>query len=107
LFGKPDFIFPQHRIAVFVDGCFWHRHSNCKYCYTPKSRTEFWLPKFQRNVARDRVVTRTLRMSGWHVVRVWQCQLSDRGEVRTLNRIRRALNKDSRTGWRSVASQRE
>jgi DNA mismatch endonuclease (patch repair protein) len=70
VFGKPDFIFPARRIALFVHGCFWHRHKGCKFSYTPKSRTDFWLPKFEQNVARDRLVTRTLRAAGWQVVRI-------------------------------------
>lgn len=51
LFGKPDFVFQKQRIAIFVDGGFWHRHAGCKFSSTPKSRTEFWLPKFERSRA--------------------------------------------------------
>lgn len=91
LFGKPDFIFPEQRIALFVDGCFWHRHPGCKFCYTPKTRMDFWLPKFERNVARDRLVTRELRKAGWKVVRIWECQLSPKKAKRTIGRIERAL----------------
>jgi DNA mismatch endonuclease (patch repair protein) len=72
-----DFIFRPERVAVFVDGCFWHRHPGCKYAYTPKSRLDFWLPKFERNVTRDREVTRALRRAGWRVVRVWECDLAN------------------------------
>ncbi len=96
LFGKPDFVFPAARVAVFVDGCFWHRHAGCKFSYTPKSRTEFWLPKFQRNVARDRLVTRTLRSRGWLVVRIWECQLSRKGQARVLRRVKAALSRSER-----------
>src|SRR4051812_20311184 len=67
VFGKPDFVFPHCKLAVFIDGCFWHRHSGCKFSYTPKTRSEFWLPKFERNITRDRLVTRTLRKAGWRV----------------------------------------
>jgi DNA mismatch endonuclease (patch repair protein) len=67
LFGKPDLVFSKARVAVFVDGCFWHRHPRCKFAYTPKARAEFWLTKFQHNVARDKVVTYTLRRAGWCV----------------------------------------
>ena len=91
LFGKPDFVFPRARVAVFVDGCFWHRHAGCKFSYTPKSRTEFWLPKFHRNIVRDRLVTRTLRKAGWRVIRVWECQLTRAKASRTISRIERAL----------------
>ena len=91
LFGKPDFIFPTQRVAIFVDGCFWHRHAGCKFSYTPKSRTDFWLPKFERNVARDRLVTRTLRKAGWRVVRIWECQLTPKRQARVLRRLRKVL----------------
>lgn len=91
VFGKPDFLFPKQRVAVFVDGCFWHRHTGCKFSYTPKNRMEFWLPKFERNVSRDRLVTRTLRKAGWRVVRVWECQLTPGKADRTVTRIERAL----------------
>jgi len=91
LFGKPDFIFPRQRLAVFVDGCFWHRHNGCKFSYTPKTRSEFWLPKFERNIARDRLVTRTLRKAGWRVVRIWECQLTRKKQTRVLRRLKTAL----------------
>lgn len=91
IFGKPDFVFPSARVAVFVDGCFWHRHPGCKFCYTPKTCAEFWLPKFQRNVVRDRLVTRTLRKAGWKVVRIWECELGAKKSRRALNRVKRAL----------------
>jgi DNA mismatch endonuclease (patch repair protein) len=91
LFGKPDFVFQRARVALFVDGCFWHRHPGCKFSYTPKSRAEFWLPKFEKNVARDLLVTRTLRKAGWRVVRIWECQLSLKNAKTTMARIKRAL----------------
>ncbi len=90
-FGKPDFVFHRERVAVFVDGCFWHGHSGCKFSYTPKSRVECWLPKFEQNVERDRLVTRSLRKAGWRVIRIWECQLTRRGTSRTLSRLKRAL----------------
>ena len=93
LFGKPDFVFPKARVAVFVDGCFWHRHAGCKFSSTPKSRTEFWLAKFDRNIARDRLVTRTLRKAGWKVVRIWGCQLAQKKQARVVARLRKAMRK--------------
>ena len=92
LFGKPDFVFRRERVALFVDGCFWHRHPGCKFAYTPKSRLEFWLPKFDRNVARDRLVTRTLRKAGWRVLRVWECDLVAKRWPRVAARVRRAID---------------
>jgi DNA mismatch endonuclease (patch repair protein) len=91
VFGKPDFIFPKHRLAVFVDGCFWHRHAGCKFSYTPKSRLDFWLRKFSQNIARDRLVTRTLRKGGLRVLRIWECDLVPRRQHRVINRVRRTL----------------
>jgi DNA mismatch endonuclease (patch repair protein) len=91
LFGKPDFVFPKQRVAVFVDGCFWHRHRRCKFAYTPKSRLEFWLPKFKQNISRDKVVTRTLKRLGWNVTRVWECDLTARKQRSCIAKIKRAL----------------
>lgn len=91
VFGKPDFIFPKQQLALFVDGCFWHRHGGCKFSYTPKSRLDFWLRKFSQNVARDQVVTRTLRKAGWRVLRIWECDLAARRQHRVINRVRRML----------------
>src|ERR1700676_1355268 len=73
IFGKPDFIFRRQRLAVFVDGCFWHgcpRHSNL-----PVNNRSFWRKKPAANQARDRLVTRTLRRLGWRVVRIWEHEL--------------------------------
>ena len=92
LFGRPDFVFPAARVAVFVDGCFWHRHPGCKFSYTPKSRAEFWVPKFEKNIARDRLVTRTLRRAGWRVVRIWGCDLGPATSARVVEKISRALH---------------
>jgi DNA mismatch endonuclease (patch repair protein) len=89
VFGKPDFVFRGQRVAVFVDGCFWHscpRHSN-----TPVNNREFWEAKLGANRRRDRLVVRTLRARGWHVLRVWEHELARRNEARLLGRIRRAL----------------
>lgn len=75
--GTPDLVFPKHRTCLFVHGCFWHRHPGCKKATTPKTRREYWLPKFERNVARDREKEEALRRLGWRVVTIWECQTSD------------------------------
>ena len=72
--GKPDIVLKKYRTIVFVDGCFWHRHTGCKFAYTPKSRTEFWIKKFKSNVKRDRIVNPMLKEQSWNVVRIWQCE---------------------------------
>lgn len=74
--GRPDLVFPRFRTAVFVHGCFWHRHAGCSIASSPKSNAEFWRLKFERNVARDQRVTEQLRKMGWHVVVAWECELN-------------------------------
>lgn len=73
--GKPDIVFPKYRAAVFVHGCFWHRHPGCSVATTPKSNTAFWMEKFDRNVARDARSKEALEASGWRVFTVWECDL--------------------------------
>lgn len=83
--GKPDLIFPKYKTAVFVNGCFWHRH-DCKYATTPKSNTEFWQIKFQKNVDRDKKNYKELNQIGWRVLIVWECELKkDRLEEKLNN----------------------
>ena len=73
--GSPDIVLPRYDVAIFVHGCFWHRHAGCKYATTPKTRRSFWNAKFQANTARDRRVTAALRRDGWRVWTIWECQL--------------------------------
>jgi DNA mismatch endonuclease (patch repair protein) len=87
--GKPDFVFPKQKTAIFVDGCFWHGCT--KHCRMPKGNSGYWKPKISRNKARDRVVTRDLRRAGWRVVRVWEHELSPRHQKRLSQRILQAL----------------
>jgi len=89
LFGNPDFVFPKSRVAVFVDGCFWH--SCPKHATQPATNKSFWNAKLARNRARDRVVTRKLRSLGWLVLRIWQHELSRRNQPQCVRRIQRVL----------------
>ena len=85
---RPDFVFPKLRLALFVDGCFWHgcpRHGT-----KPKGNAAFWRKKFAANQARDRLVTRTLRRAGWRVVRIWEHELARQRAGRLGARLRRA-----------------
>jgi DNA mismatch endonuclease (patch repair protein) len=77
--GKPDLVFPKYKTAVFVHGCFWHRHRGCKFTTTPKTRPEFWEAKFASNVKRDAVVKERLESLGWRVIVVWACQIDKKG----------------------------
>ncbi len=72
--GKPDLSFPSRKLAMFVHGCFWHRHPGCKATRTPKSRIPFWEAKFQSNVERDRRVETQLEALGWKVIVIWECE---------------------------------
>ena len=89
VFGKPDFVFRAAKVAVFVDGCFWH---GCpRHATQPRTRAAYWAAKFSRNKARDREVVRTLRREGWRVVRVWECALARKHWPRVAARIARSL----------------
>src|SRR5882724_134492 len=76
--GRPDIVLPQLKSVVLVHGCFWHRHPKCRFAYTPRSNIDFWKKKFLSNVARDQVVRRLLRQSGWHTYVIWECQVNER-----------------------------
>lgn len=75
--GSPDLVFPRHTVAVFVHGCFWHRHPGCRYASTPKNNSEFWNDKFRRNVERDARKESELRDLGWRVLVIWECETRD------------------------------
>jgi DNA mismatch endonuclease (patch repair protein) len=87
--GRPDFAWPRERVAVFVDGCFWH---GCPRCYVaPRHNAAFWSHKVETNQRRDRRVTRILRNAGWSVHRVWECQVRAH---RTIGRISDAVTRN-------------
>lgn len=75
--GTPDIVLSKYRAAVFVNGCFWHRHAGCKYAYTPKSNIDFWENKFSRTIERDKENISKLEASNWHVIIVWECEIAD------------------------------
>ena len=77
--GRPDIVLARYRTAVFVHGCFWHRHPGCTKAYTPKSRIHFWQSKFDQNVERDAAVRDQLEHLGWNVVVVWECEVREVG----------------------------
>ena len=96
LLGCPDFVVGNRNLILFVHGCFWHRHSNCKRASMPSSNQEFWEKKFTLNIRRDRRNARKLRANGWRVITVWQCQLRD--QVRVKRRLQRLLVADELSG---------
>ena len=76
--GRPDVVFPRHRLAVFVHGCFWHQHQDCRFARPPKSRVSFWKKKLADNVARDKRNIAALRGLGWRVLVIWECEVGKR-----------------------------
>lgn len=90
--GSPDIVFPGLKKAIFVHGCFWHRHG-CGRAYTPKTRTEFWTRKFAANVARDTRAQVALQRAGWDVLVIWECQTSS--TQRLLGRLSRFLGRSA------------
>ena len=73
--GSPDIVLPKYKTVIFVHGCFWHRHENCKYASTPKTRKEFWEKKFRENINRDNLNQANLSLKGWKIIIIWECQL--------------------------------
>ena len=97
--GRPDLVLPKHRLAVFVHGCFWHRHEGCRRATTPKSRAVFWTEKFAMNVARDARQEAALKELGWRVLVIWEC------ETRNEPAVERRLAASVKPGW--VGNQQE
>lgn len=85
VYGKPDFVFQREKVAVFVDGCFWHGH-NCRNTQ-PNQNEEFWRRKIIRNMERDEVVTKYLGKLGWTVLRIWECELKKKNIEKLLIRL--------------------
>jgi len=79
--GTPDLVFPKYRVALFVHGCFWHRHEGCPKAYMPKSRVDFWQEKFAANVERDTRAARKLQAMGWNPVVIWECETGDPAQL--------------------------
>lgn len=73
--GKPDIVLKKYKTVIFVHGCFWHAHQGCRYFIIPKTRTEWWIEKLDRNVLRDKKEIGLLKKLGWKVIIVWECEL--------------------------------
>lgn len=94
--GKPDIVLPKYKTVIFVHGCFWHRHKDCKDATTPKTRTEWWQEKFDKNTARDRRNQKELKSLGWNVIIIWTCQL-EKNPTTVLRKAERSLTTRSKT----------
>ena len=73
--GKPDIVFPKYKTVVFIHGCFWHMHSDCKIARIPKSNTDFWITKLNHNVEKDQRNRQQLEELGWKVITIWECEI--------------------------------
>ena len=79
--GKPDIVLPKYKTLIFVHGCFWHGHQNCKKFALPQSNHEFWKDKIQKNIERDKSKQKELKKLGWKIITIWQCQIKSRESV--------------------------
>lgn len=75
--GKPDIVLKKYRTVIFIHGCYWHHHANCKRANWPKSNKEYWIPKIKRNIARDKIHQKNLKKMGWSVIIFWECEVKD------------------------------
>lgn len=83
--GAPDIVLPRHRVVLFVHGCYWHRHQECRFAKLPSTRRDFWKAKLEGNAARDRSAVQALLADGWRVLTVWECATRDRTVLVTLS----------------------
>lgn len=96
VYGKPDFVLPDLRIAIFVDGCFWHGH-NCRNTH-PEQNKEYWQRKIARNMARDKEVTEHLERLGWNVIRIWECEFLKKNRGLLEKRLKALYSKQRTDG---------
>jgi DNA mismatch endonuclease (patch repair protein) len=82
--GNPDIVLSKYKTVIFVNGCFWHGHSECRYYVVPKTRTEWWLSKINKNIENDRQAVQKLEEIGWKVLQVWECELKKTVVEKTL-----------------------
>lgn len=90
--GSPDIVLPKYHTVIFVNGCFWHGHENCRHFRLPQTHTDFWQRKIARNRERDHQASAALTAAGWHVVTLWECELKPAVREQTLLRLYVALN---------------
>ena len=90
--GKPDIVLPKYKTVIFVHGCFWHGHANCKYYVVPKTRTEWWLDKINRNITNDTKAITALKKEGWKIITIWECKLKPARIEKTLSALLKKLS---------------
>jgi DNA mismatch endonuclease, patch repair protein len=91
--GKPDIKLKKLKTVIFIHGCFWHGHAECKYYVIPKTRTKWWLSKINRNISNDEAKKTNLKELGWRVITIWECDLKTAKREKTLGALLRKLEK--------------
>jgi len=89
--GKPDLVLPKYKTVIFIHGCFWHGHSNCKYFTIPKTRTQWWTDKINKNVSNDEKAVKLLKKEGWKIITVWECTLKPAKSNQSLHKLKAKL----------------
>ena len=92
--GSPDIVLPKYKTVIFVNGCFWHGHTGCKYFVWPESNAEFWKNKIEANISRDKLKQQQLIECGWKVIVVWECQLKKNLQQDTLQQLVYEIRED-------------
>jgi DNA mismatch endonuclease, patch repair protein len=90
--GKPDIVLPKYKTVIFIHGCFWHGHTNCKYFVVPKTRTEWWVNKINTNRRNDTKAVKALKKDGWKIIHVWECQLKSSKVDKALSSLLKKLS---------------
>ena len=90
--GKPDIVLPKYKTVIFIHGCFWHGHSNCKYYVVPKTRTDWWMNKINTNSSNDVKAIKDLKKDSWKIITVWECRLKAGKKEKTLSQILQKLS---------------
>lgn len=95
--GKPDIVLPKYKTVIFVNGCFWHKH-DCPRFVWPSSNQDYWIPKINRNVERDRIDHQLLHEMGWNVIVVWECELKKKVLENTMEKLCEQIKKNENAG---------
>jgi DNA mismatch endonuclease (patch repair protein) len=94
--GKPDIVLPKYKTAIFINGCYWHGHENCKFSKLPETNREFWMNKINGNIKHDNIVREQLSTLGWNVITIWQCELKPKTKDNTLASLIKKLQDNER-----------
>ena len=104
--GKPDIVLPKYHSVIFIHGCFWHGHKDCKNYTVPKTNTDFWIAKVARNQERDQRVWRELEAAGWSVIIVWECELKKANLEATIARVEDEIKRNGESYLQAQAERR-